>query len=137
MHKTEFSYGIIPLCRWQGGWKTLLVKHGKGHWAFPKGHAEEGEEPKQTAVRELQEETGLEVVSFLNLPPQQERYFFHEGSHSIDKTVIYFAAEVSGDVTIQQAEISEFRWLSLEEAQQLATFPETKKLCAGLIELLI
>lgn len=129
MRKKETSYGVVPLRKLRGEWKTLLVKHGKGHWGFPKGHAEEGEEANETAARELQEETGLQVKSFLNIPPYTEHYFFRAGPDLIDKTVTYFAAEVEGKVVIQAAEITDFKWLTFEEAHALATFPEAKKLC--------
>ena len=59
MMKKEFSFGIVPLQCVNEQWQVLLVQHQAGHWAFPKGHAEIGEEPKQTAERELLEETGL------------------------------------------------------------------------------
>jgi diadenosine hexaphosphate hydrolase (ATP-forming) len=40
--------------------RVLLVRYqGSGAWAFPKGHVEEGETLEQTAVREVQEETGI------------------------------------------------------------------------------
>src|SRR5919201_1010667 len=34
--------------------------HGGGTWSFPGGHADEGESPKASALRELEEETGLQ-----------------------------------------------------------------------------
>jgi bis(5'-nucleosidyl)-tetraphosphatase len=128
MSKKKRSYGVIPLRRQRGRWEVLLVKHGKGHWAFPKGHPERGEEPRQTAVRELKEETGLKIQAFLEAPLQEERYFFHEGPDLIDKTVVYFIAEVAGEVCTQKEEIADFKWLSFKRAQKLATFPETKRL---------
>ena len=45
--------------------KVLLLRHsstssrGGGHWDFPKGHIDEGESEIQTALRELEEETGI------------------------------------------------------------------------------
>ena len=36
----------------------LLIQHQAGHWAFPKGHANPGESPAETARREFAEETG-------------------------------------------------------------------------------
>jgi 8-oxo-dGTP pyrophosphatase MutT (NUDIX family) len=132
MHQYENSYGIIPLKRFRGEWKVLFVKHGKGHWALPKGHAEEGEKPEETAIRELEEETGLKVKAFLNIPAQHEHYFFKKGDVLIEKTVTYFAAKVTGKVIIQEAEIAAFKWLTFEEATQFATFQEAKKLCERL-----
>jgi bis(5'-nucleosidyl)-tetraphosphatase len=134
MRKTEHSYGIIPLRKERGKWQVLLLKHGKGHWAFPKGHPEIGEDPEQTAVRELKEEAGLSILSFLQMPPQQEHYFFRAGPDLIDKRVTYFAAEVAGQVVLQEGEISDYKWLSLEEAPKLATYAETRALCNTLLE---
>lgn len=130
MYKKETSYGIIPIKKLKNEWKVLLVKHGKGHWAFPKGHPEAGEAPQETAQRELKEETGLDIVSFLEIPELKEHYMFRHGELLIDKTAIYFAAFTKGSVKIQQAEISDFRWLTLEEAEALITFKESKRLCA-------
>lgn len=135
MHtKQEFSYGIIPLCLINGEHKTLLVKHQKGHWAFSKGHQEALENPRQTAQRELAEETGLKVEKFLEIAPLKEHYSFQLNETLIQKTVTYFVAHISGKVTLQVEEIADYRWLTLHEAEKLATFPETKQLCKNLLK---
>lgn len=128
MHKKEICYGIIPLRKLSGKREVLLVKHGKGHWSFPKGHPEKGETPQETATREFVEETSLHILSFLDIPPQEEHYLFRRGSQLIDKRVTYFAAEVSGEVTMQAEEIVNFKWLSLEEAEKWITFSEARSL---------
>lgn len=128
MKKKETSFGIIPLKK-NPDWEILLVKHQKGHWAFPKGHAEEGEEAKKTAERELKEETGLEVVQYLLPEPLTERYFFQQGGQGIEKTVYYFIALVKGVLKPQLEEIAEMRWLTFSQAERLATFKETQTLC--------
>ena len=131
----EKSFGVIPLKkREEGGWQVLLVRHGKGHWAFPKGHAEKGEEPLQTALRELKEETGLEVVHVLPFEPLQEHYFFTLEHQKVSKTVLYFLAEVRGEVILQEEEVTDHAWLSLEESEQKMTFSEGKRLCRKLLE---
>ena len=132
MVRHETSYGIIPLQNISGEWQVLLVFHEKGHWAFPKGHANQGEKEQGTAERELKEETGLSIVRFLDLPPFKEHYFFHDPSDLIDKTVIYWVAEVAGEIKLQEAEIADCKWLSLKEAPQWATFPQTKNICTQL-----
>lgn len=128
MARKEHSFGIIPVRKKGKGWQTLLVKHGKGHWAFPKGHPDSDEKPEKTAAREFGEETGLQIKQFMNLPPLDERYFFRLGKEVIEKSVTYYIAEVEGTVSIQKEEIADFRWLSFKEAIQRATFRETKAL---------
>ena len=55
------SAGIIPIHRKQG--KTLfLILRSYKYWDFPKGTVEEGEDPFQTTLRELEEESGIEDV---------------------------------------------------------------------------
>src|SRR5690242_3522002 len=102
----EYSYGIIPLRRGsQGDWEALLIQHGGGHWSFPKGHAEKGEKPEETAIRELQEETGLMIGKFLDVNPLKETYrFMWKGSY-VHKTVAYYIAEVQGELNLQIDEV--------------------------------
>ena len=134
----DYSYGIIPLSYNQSsmGWDVLLVLHQSGYWAFPKGHANPGESPREAATRELKEETGLSIESFLSEETLQENYSFFLGKQSIFKTVLYFLASVTGDVVLQEAEISASRWIPLSQAADRATFPEGKKLCAKALELI-
>ena len=43
----------------------LLARHNGGHWSFPKGHVEKNETEKETALREIREETGLNVIKII------------------------------------------------------------------------
>ena len=40
----------------------LLLKHNLGHWSFAKGHVEDSETEQETAIREIKEETNLDVT---------------------------------------------------------------------------
>ncbi len=46
--------------------EILLIQDAKDRWTIPKGHIEEGENSKQTAEREIREETGLQEMKVLN-----------------------------------------------------------------------
>ncbi len=125
----EHSYGIIPLKLLDQKWETLLVQHQAGHWSFPKGHAQEGELPYDTAKRELLEETGLRVTRVLSETPFREHYFFTREGDPTEKDVDYFLAEVEGTPALQIEEIANLRWVSLEEAEECMTFEEGKRMC--------
>lgn len=46
--------------------EILLIQDAKDRWTIPKGHIEEGETAKQTAEREIKEETGLQEMEVMN-----------------------------------------------------------------------
>lgn len=132
----ESSFGIIPLRRCGADWEVLVIQHRSGgHWAFPKGHAEVGESPTQTAVRELAEETGLSVVRFLKQEPFIEEYHFKRNGVPTDKTVTYFLAEVGNEeIRLQDLELIQYQWIPIEQASHVVTFPQAKALCIKIMQ---
>ena len=56
------SGGIVFRRDPKGAVQILLMQDAKNRWTIPKGHVEPGEEPKQTAEREIREETGLQEM---------------------------------------------------------------------------
>ena len=123
----DYSFGTIPFLVELGVVRFLLVWEtwGSGMWNFPKGHAEEGEFPLATALRELKEETGIvptEVVS--NQPLIREYSFEHEG-RTIHRRLEYFLVRVDEqEVRLQKSEVKDSRWMTLEELQLVSPFPE-------------
>lgn len=94
-----------------------------GHWGFPKGHVEKGETEKETAKREVIEETGLRIT-ILNEFRTEVQYKLTD---NILKKVTYFIGITSDhSVSIQQEEIEEFRWQNFKDMFDLLTF-ETDK----------
>ena len=60
------SGGIIFRRSQKGEVEILLIQDVRNRWTIPKGHVEPGEEPRATAEREIQEETGLQAMKVLN-----------------------------------------------------------------------
>ena len=127
----DFSYGIIPLRKMHGNLECYLVKNRNGsYWGFPKGHAEGDETPRLAAERELVEETGLEVKTWINSDPLEESYVFTHQGKLIEKKVFYFIAEVTKVAVIQREEILEGRWIALDEVEKTLTYEASKNVFA-------
>lgn len=70
----------------------LLLKYGWGHWGFVKGHVEEGEDEKQTVLREAEEEAGINAEQLEFIPSFKEKisYFYTNEGKRVYKEVTYF-----------------------------------------------
>ncbi len=124
-HKTAKSYGIIPIFRNSTGYSILIIQNNKGgHWGLPKGTPENGEAPMQTAIRELQEETGIEEkdIRIQESPTFLEQYSFEQNDIIYDKTNTYYIGFVN-TMTIGENldEISKAEWVSLESVKNNLT----------------
>lgn len=125
----EFSAGALIFKR-KGLEILFLVIYSAGNkiWGFPKGHLENGETEKDAALREIKEETGLDNLQFIEgfiektvyettskrLPFKGER---------IEKYVTYFLCEtMDKEVVVDGREISDYKFLSIDEAEGLVRF---------------
>ena len=134
----EVSYGVIPLKKEADQWKVFMVKLASGsHWGFPKGHPEAGEEPMQTALRELEEESSLTCSRLLSKEPLIESYMYKKDEKIIQKSVFYYLIEASGEFKIQEGEILDGNWFSFEQAEKLFSFDEGRKLLSDVIKFLV
>ena len=96
-------------------------------WALPKGTPSDGETPEQTALREVSEETGLEV--HIVEPVGAIEYFFTQDGVRIHKTVHYFLMEpIGGDLADRDNEFDDVQWVSLDEAWELLSFPTERQI---------
>lgn len=87
---------------------------GKLFWSFPKGHQEEGETDIETAIRETNEEVGLEV-KILDEKPIITRYLVP--IRNTHKDVLLFMAEpLTSQIKIQEDEVEKAEWVRVDEA---------------------
>ncbi len=125
--RQEISFGIIPLRKSSGTWEVFLIQHAKSrYWGFPKGHGETGETPQEAALRELKEETNLEVTYYLQKEPLEEQYCFRIEGRQVFKKVSYYVAEVTGEVILQANEVQNGMWVKFSEAMDKVTHSEGK-----------
>ena len=132
--KKEKSCGAVVFRRSGSKPEILLIRHRNGgHWAFPKGHVEKNETEIQTALREIKEETGLEV----KLDPDFRRTVTYSPSPNVMKDVVYFAAMFSeGDPVAQPEEVMDIRWETPESALRLITFANDREVLNDMIKYL-
>ena len=99
-------------------------------WTLPKGTPDPGESVEETALREVGEETGLEVRILEPLPSIE--YAFVQAGTRIQKTVHYFLMEqVGGDLSRHDAEFERVRWIPFDEAAALLSFATERELVAA------
>lgn len=102
-------------------------------WTLPKGTPHHGETAEETAIREVGEETGLEVRILERLPSIE--YDFSQDGMRIHKTVHYFLmAPVGGDLSRHDHEFERVRWVPFDEAAGLLSFPTERELVASTMD---
>jgi len=101
---------------------VLCGRIEEGLWALPKGTIEQGETIEETALREVEEETGLSVAIEDGLG--EVRYgFLAEDGLVYDKRVSHhLMVATGGDVSLHDAEYDEVRWLPVAEALRLMRY---------------
>ncbi|MEX1173609.1 MAG: NUDIX hydrolase [Chloroflexota bacterium] len=126
---TATSAGGIVV-RHEGGRPQLVIGSRRRDrdlrtWTLPKGTPDGDETTEQTALREVAEETGLEVR--ITGPLDSIEYTFVQSGTRIHKTVHYFMMEaIGGDLARHDHEFDQVRWIDFEEAPAVLTF-ETER----------
>lgn len=106
----------------------LLLHYPGGHWDFPKGHVEDGENETQTAHREMLEETGIARIKLTPDFRKKIGYFYRRDRKLYHKDVVFFLGETSQQEVKLSHEHQGYAWLPYIQAINQLTFPDAKKL---------
>ena len=99
--------------------KILLVKMHNGNWGFPKGHIENNETREETALREVHEETNVNIKI---IPDFEREIKYIPNEKTIKKVTIFAGITQDEEVKIDTFEIEDFQWCTYEEALKLVTY---------------
>lgn len=114
----------------------LLLHYAAGHWDFPKGNIEAGENEKQTATREIQEETGITDIVFFDGFRMKIEYKYRHGKKLVRKEVVLYLAQTRTRRVILSHEHIGFAWRKFDEAMQQLTYRNATNLLSAVKEYL-
>lgn len=123
----EKSCGAVVYRKFHGNTEILLIKHVKsGCWSFPKGHMEHGESETDTAIREIKEETNIDIS--IDDSSFRETVIFNPRRDTRKEVVYFIGRALSNEVIPQEEEIAELRWVQIGNAASWLAYDNDRQL---------
>lgn len=121
--KKEYSYGAVVYKKEKDEIYVLIEHMALGHTSLPKGHIEEGETPYECALREIKEETNLDV----DLDTTFSYTITYSPKEDVSKDVTFYLATVKNEELIPQlSEVTSLEWMEIKKAIKAVTFQTDK-----------
>lgn len=124
----EISAGAVIFFEDNSDRKYLALHYPAGHWDFPKGGVEKGESEEEAARREIKEETGITIQSFIPDFKKKIDYHYRRADGLSHKQVIFFLAEAKTDKIKLSFEHSGYDWLSFQQALKRLSFENARNI---------
>jgi 8-oxo-dGTP diphosphatase len=109
--------------------RILLIKRRtvpfKGYWALPGGRIEARESIQEAVVREIKEETGLDIEIIKKIGEYREKGF-KDGVEYDYTPACFLAKPIGGKIRRQESEIEEIRLVKLEEIPKKLAFVHSR-----------
>ncbi len=134
-HRHVIGVGVVVLRNGPKGVEVLLIRRGKaprrGEWSIPGGQQEPGETVRETAAREIEEETGL-ILENLTLVDVVDAFKKNEtDGDDIHWTLIDFCAWVNNGAARAGSDAAEVRWVPMSELNDYDLWGETYRVIAN------
>jgi 8-oxo-dGTP pyrophosphatase MutT (NUDIX family) len=114
---------------------VAIVPRGKQLLALPKGGGEHGEQPEDTAVREVREEAGVDATIRESLG--EVTYWYRRSGRRVRKSVRFFLCDyVGGSTDDHDHEVTDARWIPIEEARSALGYPGERQMVEEALRLL-
>ena len=111
--------------------KVLIIKHILGHVSFPKGHVEGNETEEETAIREVKEETGIDI-EIIN----DKKYYvqYETDNNSIEKVTYFIGKMIGGKLNPQLNEINSCYFEDENKVSDLITYDNDREMYLDILK---
>ncbi len=120
--------GVVVREGAQGPEVAMIATHGGERWALPKGIVERGEDPVETARREVAEETGVQGELLQKLGTIDYWYYPEKGLRYHKFVTFYLFRYTGGELRPQQEEVDAVAWVPLDEAIRRAAYKTEREM---------
>ena len=117
VHETTSGGIVFRRSKDKNALEILLIQDAKNRWTIPKGHVEPEEDPKDTAKREIQEETGLKEMNVLTYLGKVN-FRYRRAQTLVLMTMHIYLVQAKGDTNTLAPEdwLNDIRWFKVPEA---------------------
>lgn len=122
----ERSAGAVLFRENSGTLVYLLLHYHAGHWDFPKGNVEKGEQELDTVRREVKEETSINNIEFVDGFRKKIEYNYKRNGKLVHKQVVFYLAKTDVKDVKLSFEHKGYGWLNYEQALKRLTYKNAK-----------
>jgi len=121
--------GVVFRRNKKGEAEFLLYQDARGRWTIPKGHIEKGESARETARREIAEETGLKKIEIFSWLGKVNFRYRRVDKLVLMTTQVYLAKALDPDEKLQKEEwMKDLKWFSFHEALDEVEYDDIGKM---------